>query len=75
MTLKTRKVGYFLKVAGVTFTTAVLLALFLSPFFYMIFSSLKTKEQMSQLGSPVWPAGAPTFTYRCMGLSRGRAKF
>ena len=34
----------------------VLLALFLMPFLYMILSSLKTNQQMTQLESPIWPA-------------------
>lgn len=63
MAIKTRKLGYGLKIIGVTLAAAVLLALFLSPFLYMVFSALKTKEQMSQLGSPAWPAEAPTCTY------------
>lgn len=53
----------FLKSTGVTFLAAVLLAAFLLPFLYMVFTSLKTKEQMSELGTPPWPADAPTFTY------------
>jgi multiple sugar transport system permease protein len=52
-----------LKIAGVTLLTAALLALFLSPMLYMLFTALKSKAQMSQLGTPPWPADAPTFTY------------
>ncbi len=44
------------------FTTAIL-AIFLLPFLYMIFTSLKTKTQIFQLGSPIWPALAPTYKY------------
>src|SRR5512141_2085858 len=47
----------------VTDFTAAILAIFLLPFLYMIFTSLKTKTQISQLGSPIWPALAPTYKY------------
>ena len=40
----------------VTGFTTVILALFLSPFLYMIFTSLKSSEQMTVIGSPIWPA-------------------
>jgi multiple sugar transport system permease protein len=39
----------------VTTFTAVLLALFLTPFLYMVFTSLKTTAQMATFGSPIWP--------------------
>jgi multiple sugar transport system permease protein len=39
----------------VTSFTAILLALFLLPFLYMIFTSLKTTAQMATFGSPIWP--------------------
>ncbi len=52
-----------LKSAGVTFLAAVLLVAFLLPLVYMLFTALKTKEQMSQSGTPLWPADAPTYTY------------
>ena len=51
------------KSAGVILLAGVLLVAFLLPLVYMLFTSLKTKEQMSQLGTPLWPADAPTFTY------------
>jgi multiple sugar transport system permease protein len=47
----------------VTSFTAVILALFLSPFLYMIFTSLKTTAQMAVPNSPVWPAQYPTYVY------------
>ncbi len=43
--------------------TAALLALFLMPFLYMVLTSLKTKEQLTVLGSPIYPAAIPTFTF------------
>jgi multiple sugar transport system permease protein len=42
------------------FTTAILF-LFLSPFAYMVFTSLKTQEQISVVGSPIWPAVQPKY--------------
>jgi len=52
-----------LKVLLVTgFTTAVL-AVFLTPFVFMIFTSLKTQVQISQLGAPLWPAKPTMFEY------------
>ncbi len=58
-----RTVRNALKSTGVTLCAAVLLLAFLMPLVYMLFTSLKTKEQMSELGTPLWPADAPTFTY------------
>jgi len=49
-----------------TFVTLVVLSLlvvFLSPFAFMIFTSLKTREQISVVGAPIWPAAQPKFTY------------
>jgi multiple sugar transport system permease protein len=47
----------------------ILLGLFLMPFLYMIFTSLKTNTQMTQAGSPIWPAKNPTYVY--MGENTG----
>jgi len=49
-----------------TFVTLIALALvivFLSPFAFMVFTSLKTREQISVVGAPIWPAAQPKFTY------------
>ena len=49
-----------------TFVTVVVLAVlvvFLSPFAFMIFTSLKTREQISVVGAPIWPAAQPKFEY------------
>src|SRR5215216_456929 len=54
------------KGANVTFVTALttaLLAIFLAPFLFMVFTSLKTQGQISQLGAPIWPAKPTTFEY------------
>jgi multiple sugar transport system permease protein len=63
MNLLTAKSGRLLKIIGTTLFALVILALFLSPFLYMIFSALKSKEQMSLLGAPLWPADPPSYTY------------
>ena len=49
-----------------TFVTVIVLSIlvvFLSPFAFMIFTSLKTREQISVVGAPVWPAAQPKFDY------------
>jgi multiple sugar transport system permease protein len=52
-----------LNVIIITIVAAVLLALFLMPFLFMIFTSLKTPIQLQTLGSPIWPAERPQFIY------------
>ena len=47
----------------VTLLTIVLLAVFLMPFLYMIFTSLKTPNQFAAAGSPIWPAEQPILVY------------
>ena len=42
---------------------AGLLALFLAPFLFMVFTSLKTQAQISILGAPIWPAAPATYEY------------
>lgn len=52
--------------ANVTFVTGLtiaILVIFLAPFLFMIFTSLKTQGQISQLGAPIWPAKPPTYEY------------
>jgi multiple sugar transport system permease protein len=44
------------RVLTVTVFTMAILFLFLSPFAFMIFTSLKTQEQISMIGAPIWPA-------------------
>ncbi len=56
----------FRKLTGQVTTTAfaaAILILFLSPFLYMMFTALKSKEQMNRAGAPLWPADAATFEY------------
>lgn len=57
-----------LKALLVTAISLFFLAIFLSPFLFMVFTSLKSPEQMSALGSPIWPAQQETFTYQGTAL-------
>lgn len=57
---------HFRKIANSTTATAfatVILALFLMPFLYMIFTSLKTQTQVATTGAPIWPAWYTTYIY------------
>ena len=47
----------------VTLFAAALLALFLMPFLYMVFTSLKTQTQVATTGAPIWPAKYTTYVY------------
>ncbi len=47
----------------VTVFTSAVLAIFLMPFLYMMMTSLKTKAQITVLGSPIYPAKIPTFVF------------
>jgi multiple sugar transport system permease protein len=47
-----------------TLTIAAILCLFLSPILYMVFTSLKTKEQMTAEDSPIWPAQPAVYLYQ-----------
>jgi multiple sugar transport system permease protein len=47
----------------ITLITAALLFIFLAPFAFMIFTSLKTTQQITAIGSPIWPAKAADFEY------------
>jgi multiple sugar transport system permease protein len=53
-----------LSVTGVTLFALAILLLFLSPFAFMVFTSLKTPEQITIVGAPIWPAAPPTFEYQ-----------
>lgn len=48
----------------VTLITIGILGIFLSPFLFMVFTSLKTSEQMGQEGAPIYPARAAVFEYQ-----------
>ena len=48
----------------VTLLTLAVLFIFLSPFAFMIFTSLKTQGQISIVGAPIWPAAPTTYQYK-----------
>ena len=47
----------------VTLLTIAILVIFLAPFAFMIFTSLKTQDQISIVGAPIWPAKPPVYDY------------
>ena len=47
----------------VTALTIAVLVIFLAPFAFMIFTSLKTQDQISIVGAPIWPAQPPVYEY------------
>jgi multiple sugar transport system permease protein len=49
--------------AFVTALTIAILTIFLAPFAFMIFTSLKTQDQISIVGAPIWPARPPVYEY------------
>lgn len=61
---KKRNLRKILKTIGVTGLSIFLLAMFLSPFLFMVFTALKSPQQMSAMDSPIWPAKQGTFTYQ-----------
>lgn len=50
------KITHYSKVLLITGFTLLVLLVFLSPFLYMVFTSLKTQDQISIIGAPIWPA-------------------
>lgn len=60
---KTRR-RFYLRSLWITLLALVFLALFLSPLLYMLFTALKTPQQMSMQGAPLWPASQATFTHQ-----------
>ncbi|HWQ04103.1 MAG TPA: carbohydrate ABC transporter permease [Longilinea sp.] len=59
-----KNVKKIFKAIGVTGLTLFLLAAFLSPFLFMVFTSLKSPQQMSAMDSPIWPAKQATYSYQ-----------
>ena len=47
-----------------TFIATILVAAFLAPMLQSAALSLKTREQSTELGAPLWPADPQTFTYQ-----------
>jgi multiple sugar transport system permease protein len=51
------------KALVITVFTLAILFIYLSPFAFMVFTSLKTQEQISVVGAPIWPAQQPVVDY------------
>lgn len=58
-----RALGIALPKSFMTLFVAGLLTIFLAPFAFMIFTSLKTQDQISIVGAPIWPAKPGSFEY------------
>src|SRR5687767_11716817 len=54
---------YGLSTTFVTLLAIALLVIFLAPFAFMIFTSLKTQDQISIVGAPIWPAQPAFYEY------------
>jgi multiple sugar transport system permease protein len=61
-----------INVTFVTGLTIAILVIFLAPFLFMIFTSLKTQGQIAQIGAPIWPAKPPTYEYNGKALEMFR---
>ncbi len=55
-TIHTGRTGEIVRSVILTLITLFFVFLFLLPFFNMVFTSLKTTDQMSEAGAPIWPA-------------------
>ena len=55
-TIHTGRAGQIARSVILTLITLFVAFLFLLPFFNMVFTSLKTTDQMSEAGAPIWPA-------------------
>lgn len=53
-----------LKVTAITIFTLALLMIFLSPFVFMVLTSLKTQAQISIINAPIWPAAPSDMEYK-----------
>jgi multiple sugar transport system permease protein len=58
-----RSMRRFMATASFTLFGVMILTIFLSPFGYMLVTSFKTKETLSEPNAPLWPAKAATFSY------------
>jgi multiple sugar transport system permease protein len=47
----------------ITLLVIAILTIFLAPFAFMILTSLKTQDQISIVGAPIWPAKPPVYEY------------
>jgi multiple sugar transport system permease protein len=59
-----RRLSKGFKITFVTALTTAVLAIYLAPFLFMIFTSLKTTNQIAQLGAPIWPAKPESYSYK-----------
>ncbi|HNB53350.1 MAG TPA: carbohydrate ABC transporter permease [Anaerolineales bacterium] len=57
------RIRKWVSILTVTGFTMAILFLFLSPFAFMVFTSLKTQDQISIVGAPVWPAQPAKYEY------------
>ena len=55
-TINPGRIGIIVRSVILTLITLVVAFLFLLPFYNMVFTSLKTTNQMSEAGAPIWPA-------------------
>lgn len=64
--MQSKNQGMLSKNINATFVTLLAVALvtiFLAPFAFMVFTSLKTQGQISALGAPIWPAKPGIYSY------------
>ncbi len=61
--MKAHQLRRLLSIILTTAFTILLLAIFLSPFAFMVFTSLKTQAQRVMMDSPIWPASPVTTQY------------
>jgi multiple sugar transport system permease protein len=66
--MEKKKLIYGINSTFVTLLALALLVVFLSPFAFMVFTSLKTREQISVVGAPIWPAAQPRYEYNGQNL-------
>ncbi|MFO7681573.1 MAG: carbohydrate ABC transporter permease [Chloroflexota bacterium] len=61
--MKTYNYRDAIKTILLTGFTIFVLVLFLAPFAFMVFTSLKTQEQITIMGGPIWPAKSAVYEY------------
>lgn len=61
--LSRMKIKHGINSTFVTALTIAILVIYLAPFAFMIFTSLKTQDQISIVGAPIWPAKPPVYEY------------
>jgi multiple sugar transport system permease protein len=63
MKLSTTQWKNGLNAGFVTLIVIAILVIFLAPFAYMVLTSLKTQDQISIVGAPIWPAQPSVYEY------------